>query len=177
MSSNSEIMNKVAVRARQMILDNVAKGVDIHGKNYKYSTTPFARPYDKKLKGVKGLVKEGRLTLFMKGKTRFWMVVEGGYEDYRRMKGKDPSGDWLTDTGAMLRNLKIIELTDKSAQLGFTDPRQLKKATWLNIDGAGKGKKLWQFLGLRKEQEIELAEYAASLLTEKYLQEIIGKIA
>lgn len=161
-----------------MILENVAAGLDIHGKKYKYSTRPFARPFDPKLKGVKGLAKEGRLTIFLRGKTRHWMVVTGGYEDYRRMKGKNPTGDWLTDTGAMLRNLQIIELTDESASLGFTDPLQLKKATWLNIEGAGKGKRLWQFLGLRKEQEIELAQYAASLLTEKYIEEMLkGKIA
>lgn len=172
-----DIMNKIAVRARQMILDNVTKGIDIDGKRYGYSETPFARPYDPKLKGVKGLVKEGRLMLFLKGKQRFWMVVKKGYKDYRRMKGQNPDGDFLQVSGAMLRNLQITELTDTSFTLGFTDAVQLKKALWFNVMGVGKSKKLWKFLGLRKEQETELAEYAASLMTEKFLEQLLkGKI-
>lgn len=170
---SKEIMNAVAVRARQMILENIAAGIDINGNKYKFSDKPFARPYDPKLKGVKQLVKEGRLTLFLKNKKRFWMVVEKGYADYRRMKGLSADGDFLTLTGAMLRNLQIIELAENSFQLGFTDATQLKKALWFNVMGVGKSKRLWQFLGLRKEQIDELSEYAATLFSEKYLEDLM----
>ncbi len=171
-----EIMNKIAVRARQMILENIRQGIDINGKRFSYSEKPFARPFDKRIKGYKQLIKDERLTVFKKDGKNNWMVVEGGYKDYRRMRGQNPDGDFLTDTGAELRNFQIIELTATIARLGFTDPKQLKKSLWQNTMGVGKSKKLWQWMGLRKEQVKELAEYAASLITGQYIEQLLKGI-
>ena len=158
-----------------MILDNAREGIDIKGKKYQYSTKPFARPYDPSLKGIKGYVADKRLELFRTKQDKLWMIVTKGYKDYRMMRGQDPDGDFLTVSGAMLRNLQVTSLTDTDVTLGFTDSVQLKKALWFNVMGVGKGKKLWEFLGLRKQQEEELARYAASLFTAEFLQQQINR--
>ncbi len=174
----TEIMNQLAVRARQMIKDNVNRGVDIDGKAYEYSEKPFVRPWaGTRLPkaNIESFVKEGRIKPFRTKAGKLWMVVAGGYKDFRRMRGQKDDGDFLTDRGTMLRNLKVIETTADTMTVGFSDAVQLKKALWFNVMGVGKGKKLWKFLGLRKEQEEELAEYAASLVTEKIAEGVLLK--
>lgn len=163
-----------------MIKDNIAQGVDIDGKPYEYSEKPFARPwFGTRLKKseIKSFVSEGRVKPFRTKSGSLWMVVEKGYKDFRRMRGQKEDGDFLTDRGTMLRNMKILETTDDSFKIGFSDAVQLKKALWFNVMGVGKSKKLWRFLGLRKEQETELADYAASLVTEKILEEHLRQLS
>lgn len=172
----NDIMNKLAVRARQMVRDNVAQGVDIDGKAYSYSEKPFVRPWAKSRlpkADIESFVKEGRIKPFRTKAGKLWMVVTGGYKDYRRMRGQKDDGDFLTDRGTMLRNLKPLTITAQYFSIGFTDAVQLKKALWFNVMGVGKSKKLWRFLGLRKEQEQELAEYASSLITEALLEKVL----
>jgi|YNPBryulayer2012_1023412.scaffolds.fasta_scaffold130277_1 hypothetical protein len=50
--------------------------------------------------------------------------------------------------------------------ISFSDPLSEKKAFFLNISGVGKSRKLWKFLGLTKENEKILLEYAESLISQ-----------
>ncbi|OJX56779.1 MAG: hypothetical protein BGO89_09615 [Candidatus Kapaibacterium thiocyanatum] len=56
-------------------------------------------------------------------------MVKGGYKDLRAMRGQKTDGDWLTSTGAMMRNLNVAGVTDETVRIGFDDPVQERKAS------------------------------------------------
>lgn len=168
-----EVMQKVGMRALEMIEENIAAGVSYDGTRYAYSTKPFARPIGK-LTGRAKMVKEGRLKLFNTAEGKLWAVVTGGYKDWRRMNKLNPDGDYLQATGAMLRNLNVVEATDTTVRLGFTDPTQRRKAFWLEVTGASRSRRLWKFLGLSDQQREELAAYAASLLVGADISKMVN---
>jgi len=60
---------------------------------------------------------------------KLWAVVKGGYKDLRAMRGQKTDGDWLTSTGAMMRNLNVAGVTDETVRIGFDDPVQERKAS------------------------------------------------
>lgn len=158
-----DALQKVGMRALEMIEENIAAGRSYDGTKYSYSTKPFARPVGK-LPGRKKFQAEGRLKMFTTKQGHLWAVVTGGYKDWRAMNKLNPNGDYLQATGAMLRNLSVVEVDDEKVRLGFTDPTQRRKALWLEVTGAGRSRRLWKFLGLSDTQQQELAEYAATLL-------------
>lgn len=164
-----DVLRKIGVRAVQMISDNVRLGLDSKGNRFSYSTRPFAMPGGK-FRNAKGFVEEGRLEAFTTPKGKLWYVVTGGYKDLRSMRGQNPEGDFLQVTGAMMRNLNVTRVTDTSVRIGFDDPAQEKKALWLSVTGAGRSRRLWRFMGLRPEQEHELAEFAGQLVVGSALK-------
>jgi hypothetical protein len=90
------------------------------------------------------------------------------------MTGLNPNGDFLQAKGDMMRNLNVIEVTDTTARLGFTSPEQARKALWLSVTGASKSRRLWLFMGLSQPQQQELAEYAATLVTDKKITDLLN---
>lgn len=175
MSLSAGILNKVGQRALQMIEDNIRAGVDSDGQRYSYSTRPFAMPA-RRIKGRKALEAEGRIRTFTTAQGKLWMVVTGGYRDWRIMQGADPDGDFLTMSGRMLRNLQVLPPSEDSVRIGFTDTEQAQKALWLSVTGAGRSRKLWRFMGLQKSQERELAEYAAVLCAEEAIKDATKRL-
>ncbi len=159
-----ELLKRVGVRVVQMIEDNVRKGISSDGRRFAYSTRPFARPLTRSPKN-KEFIAQGRLVPYLTKKGKLWAVVPGGYKDWRSMKGLNPDGDFLQDSGEMMRNLAVIGVTDDAAILGFTDEEAAKKAFWLNDVGAGKSRRLMKFLGIRPEQRKELALFVGENLT------------
>lgn len=174
--TDREVLWRVGQRALQMIEDNIRDGVDYQGAKYAYSTNPFARPAGR-IKGRKKLEEEGRLKSFTTAKGKLWVVVTGGYKDWRAIQGLNPDGDFLQASGRMMRNLQVLPTSADTVRIGFTDPEQAKKALWLSVTGAGRSRKLWRFLGLRPQQERELAEYAATLTSEAAIRQAALRIA
>jgi len=170
----TDIMQRLAVRALAMIEENIAAGVSYDGRQYQYSTKPFARPV-RSLRDLKKFIGEGRVKPFTTAKGKLWALIPGGYRDWRTMNGLNPDGDFLQVRGAMLRNLGVLSVTGDTATLGFDDPEQREKAFWLQVTGVGPARTLWRFLGLTEAQQNELAEMAAGMMTAQDIASMLFK--
>jgi hypothetical protein len=173
-----DVMKAVGTRALAMIEENVRKGIGYDGRQFLYSMKPFARPIPKGFtrKRLKELAAAERIKPFRTKEGKLWMVVMHGYRDYRQMIGADPNGDFLQVTGAMMRNLNVIDADDESVRLGFDDPVQARKAFYLSVTGAGKSRRLWRFMGITQKQQNEIAQYAAGMLAGSDIAKILGRM-
>lgn len=154
MRFSKKLLNNIGVTALSMIEENIDSGVDIYGKRYAYSRRPFYRPYDpdivKKMGGRKG---KGRFyQIFTNKSGKLGMIILGGYKAYKEQVNPTAKGDYLTWSGQMLRNMKIVKTDANDVRVGFSDPQAAQKAFWFNVSGVGRSRKRWRFLGLRKEQ-------------------------
>ena len=154
MKFSQKLLDEIAIAALSMIEDNIHKGIDMDGKSYSYSEKPFYHPYSKTIRSkLGGKAGQGKFYEIIKGKNgKLGMIILGGYKQYKQKINPTAANDYLTFSGKMLRNLNVIEAKGNRIVIGFTDPKQAKKAFWLNVSGAGRSRKLWKFLGLRKSQ-------------------------
>lgn len=172
------IMTAVGLRVIEMIEDNIRAGVSYDGTRFRYSERPFSMPAGATRVGnrMKQFQREGRLVAYMAKSKRLWVVVPKGYKDLRDMRGRNPTGDFLTDTGKMLRNLKVLSVTETEVKIGFDDPEQEQKALWLNVTGVGRSRRLWKFLGLSQQQQDELAAIAAFEMNREEIEKLFAGI-
>lgn len=156
----------LAQRALQYVNQQIDEGVDADGKAYEYSTRPFARPRGgAPLKSsVKQLEKQGRLETFRNGTGKLWMLVTGGYKDYREMTGRQPDGDFLTFTGKLRASMFAKPHGQGAVMIGFAGQRNATIAFYMNVSGVGRGRKLWKFLGLTPDNQRALLADATRLL-------------
>ena len=165
----SEFMKRVGFRVVQMINEQIQKGIDAEGKPYAYSTKPFVRPMGGlRVKAQKQLIKDGKLKPFTTKGGSKWVLVTGGYKSLREMRGQRSDGDFLQETGQMLRSLQPIKATGNEVIIGFNSAKEAEKAFWLNISGAGKGKKKWKFMGLTKENQEILAKETGVIIAQDF---------
>ena len=108
--------------------------------------------------------KSGRIKYFKSKKGKLWQIITGGYKDWRRMNNRNPEGDFLVWSGAMLRSLSSRAEGTNKAVVYFAIPEDAKKAFWFNVSGIGRSRKLWKFLGLTPQNENVLAQYAGDNL-------------
>ncbi|MEO0075962.1 MAG: hypothetical protein ABIK31_07700 [candidate division WOR-3 bacterium] len=163
-----DILQKLSIRAVELINEQIARGVDADGKSYKYSTRPFARPaggIPRFGQFAKKAEKEGRLQYYTTKKGSKWVIFKGGYADYRKLTGRNPDGDFLEFTGEMLASMTGFARQPNQVVVGFSSQKAAERAFWFNVSGVGKNRKLWKFLGLTPENEKVLVNYAAELLT------------
>lgn len=163
------LLGKLSVKVLELIEKQIEEGIDIDGKKYEYSTKPFARP----IKGIpyfksfaKRAEKSGRLKQFTAKSGSLWAVFTGGYREYRELTKRDPDGDFLNYKGEMLAAMTSTPQGDSSVVVGFSSRKAAEKAFWLNVSGVGKSRKLWKFLGLTKENERILVDYAKDLIVQ-----------
>jgi hypothetical protein len=174
-------LNVAGVTALAMITDKVRRGVDVNGTSYRYSDKPFYMPFNKKIYSrLGGKSGEGRLfnVVHSKRTDTLGMIILGGYAAFKQNVYPDTANDFLTVTGKMLRNLKIIAygIGGDSVLLGWNDPVQAQKAFWLNVSGAGKGRKLWKFFGLSTAEQQQLADKLAPLVAGDVAKQIIDNM-
>lgn len=84
--------------------------------------------------------------------------------------------DFLVSRGTMLSNMKVIETTDSNVTIGWTDSKDAQKAFWLNVSGAGRSRKLWKFLRLRKEQIDELIKEFTPAVRDEIVKDKIEQM-
>lgn len=157
---------QLAFYAIELINDQIKEGIDADGKRYAYSQKPFAMPTGgSRIKNYDRVVKDStKVELFTSKATKQpWMIVKGGYKALREMRGRNPDGDYLQDTGNMLNALSAVERANNEAAIVFTDAKAAQRAFWLTVSGAGKGRKRWNFMNLTKQNQQKLADYAAEL--------------
>lgn len=165
-------MRTIGNEALAMIEENVRKGVDTDGKAFKYGEKPFWRPYDKRIIAKLG-GKSGAGTFYkiVKSNNKLGMIILGGYRRYKEKVAGKPL-KFLSLSGQMMRNLNVVSSRQGETIIGFPDKEQAEKAFYLNVSGAGKSRKLWKFMGLRKEQIEELKR----MVTDKAKVEIISQL-
>jgi len=178
------------------IEDNIRKGVDCEGVPFQYSTRPFYRPFDPVLyqkmggkftrrkgsgahsgdsvRGVTNTEETSKLFKIINKNGKLGMIIMG-YDAFKKTVYPEAYPKFLTVSGKLLRSMKITSVSDTEGIIGFVGQRNQDIAAWLNIEGAGKGKKLWKFLGITKAQEEHLR---ADLSVEfrNYVIEELGKI-
>lgn len=177
------MMKLIALKAIEMINENIRKGFSYDGEQFQYSTKPFGMPYNQKSARAMGKPRsqknpEGLYSVVRSKKRggKMWMIVFGGYKQFKEKVNPEAKDDFLTWSGRMLRNMKTLEVNEEkmTAQIGFTDPAQTQKAFWFNVSGVGKSRKLWKFLGLSPAQQQELAEFSASAFTSGDIAKILN---
>lgn len=172
------LARKIGYKAIELINKQIEQGIDYEGRKYSYSEKPFWRPYSKKvvdkLGGKKGAGEQYEVTSNPNTKKR-GMVVLGGYKAYRRAFGRDPEGDFLQFSGNMLASMDVINADESNAEIGFTDKRAADIAFWLNISGAGRSRKLWKFMGLTKENLLELSD-VSEIATEQDIETLVKSL-
>lgn len=163
----------LAQRALQYVNAQIDEGVDSDGKRYEYSTKPFARPRGGMIghssgaplkQTVKQLEKQGRLETFRNRNGKLWMLVKGGYKDYREMTGRATDGDFLTFTGKLRASMFARPHGQGAVMIGFAGQRNADIAFYMNVSGVGRGRKLWKFLGLTPDNQRALLADAVRLL-------------
>lgn len=142
---------RVAYRAIELINQQIADGIDIDGKKYKYSESPFLMPYSSKVVSKFGKDAKGKLYNVINKNGKRWLVITKGYKSYREAFNRATDSDFLQWTGNLLSSIDIINSDSDSAEIGFTNQKAAQIAYYLNVSGAGRGRKLWKFFGLTKE--------------------------
>jgi phage gpG-like protein len=156
-----KLLEVAGVYVLGQIEENIRKGIDADGKAFAYSENPFFRPFDEAL--YKKLKKNPDLASIVHSKSTgtFGFLIQG-YKKFKEYVYPSAADKFLTVKGKMLRDMKVVSVTDAEAVIGFNDPVQAQKAFWLNVSGAGKSRKLWKFLGVTPQQEKLLADKLAA---------------
>lgn len=146
-----QLSERIAYRAIDLINQQIKDGIDIDGKPYKYSESPFLMPYSSKVANKFGKDNKGKLYNIVNKNGKKWLIITKGYKSYREAFNRATDADFLQWTGNMLSSIDIINSDSDSAEIGFTNNKAAKIAYYLNVSGAGRGRKLWKFFGLTKE--------------------------
>jgi len=148
--------NLVGNKAIDFIQDNIDKNIDYEGNAFQpYSFSYWLSKYQKRYVGQKK--RKGKQT------KAFGLYMGSAKREFARDNNVN-----LTKTGAMRASLSVIEYKEaaKTIVIGFVDQESAQKAYWHNVSGAGKGRVLRKFMGLRPAQEQDLADYAGEQLSK-----------
>lgn len=173
---NIDILKGLGVRAKNMILERTQRGEFLSGSTggSRYSSKPTVIP----LSAFKGrawarVMKNNEYKKFMSKQMKLWVILPGGYEEFRKLHGRPIDNVTLRWSGAMLRSLDLtkISINDQTGMvmIGFNRPEADRIAGYHNTDGAGKARVIRKFMGLTDdESRIILAEY------EREIKRILG---
>jgi len=163
--------NRVIMVIRRRTLDGKFLSGSSEGAE-KYSGKPFAMPYAAANIGTQNKISQlsknpnspNAPQIFTSAKGTVWVLITGGYKQYRELGGRDSSKVNLTWSGRMMRNLGILPGADKAKEvsLGFTSTDEKQKAVWHNLEGAGKSRRLHKFMGLTDTEKNTLSKWIGS---------------
>ncbi len=134
----------------------------------KYSEKPFVMPIGAGNKMLGGKLQRAanskrsklfdpdNFHTFTSKQGNLWVLVKKGYKKVRELAGKDTSHVSMTWSGSYLRDLGIITATNNQINIGWKSSENQQLATFHEIMGAGKSKKLHKIMGLLKKEEEEL---------------------
>ena len=160
-----------------IIRDRTLKGIFLEGSSPgagSYSTKPAPIP-------IGGLPKRAQSRVWQMLKTgdpsvraftnvksrRTWVVLSGGYKQFRELAGLQTAVVNLNWSGRMMRNLSVVNLSSDSVAVGFTSPEESQKAQWHNTLGAGRSHKKHVFLGLSSAELARVGEMVEQIIREK----------
>ncbi len=177
---NSVVDRMMVMRAANagvaIIRERTTSGKFLEGSSAgaeQYSAKPFARPLGGLTRNTtKALLASGSEIFTSKNKST-WIVVAGGYKRFRELAGKDSSHVSLTWTGRMLRNLGIISADDTGAVISEKDADMKKLATYHQVSGAGKSRRLHKFIGFTADEQVRLKKLVGEEVMKK-IKAMIG---
>ena len=149
MPTSSEL---IGAKVIELILANAASKIDLNGEPF----APYSFGYYLKKKYKKRSKAKSK-----KGKAKFLQDAKNAYES-----GKN--NVTLVTSGAMLNSISVINIDEEARNItiGFEDAEAAKVAFYHNISGAGKGRILRRFFGVKKGGEAELFAYATEILSK-----------
>lgn len=155
------VKRRVGLRVLARIKERTLQGIDAHGKPFAgYSEKTFAAPAASLGKKVFAtLDKAGKLSFFHQEQT-LWARVEGGYKLVKATKRPADGGVVnLTDTGKLLRGLRLLSIDEQGAiRIGWDDPELALLAYYHNVSGAGPGRVVRKFLGIADPELIPIVQ-------------------
>jgi hypothetical protein len=172
---NRALLMQIGQQAILIIKKRTLEGKFLPGSTgtSKYSRTPMPMPFGTLTKAVqrsgaiKSMVKDGRASLFTNLRSHnTWIILQGGYEEFRKLSGRDIEHVTLSWTGKMLRNLKVISASSSSGSvtIGFSDPRSAEIASYHQELGAGRKRVTHKFLGLTDEEVNQIGSFMRELI-------------
>jgi hypothetical protein len=158
------ILVRLGARAIAIIRQRTLKGEFLEGSSpgaSQYSTTPMPLPLGALQKATRGRLQaqeknQSAYKIFTAKSGRVWVVLQGGYKEFRQLAGKANDHVTMTWSGRMMRNLGIVKRTKSEVEIGFSDQQSHQLAVYHNIMGAGRGRKKHVFMGFTPAEEQEL---------------------
>ncbi len=151
------LLNAVGSHAVAIIRRRVNKGEYLDGSSAgaeNYSTTPMPLPFGAFSKAVRSKLLPAGYKVFTNVKSHTtWIVLPGGYKEFRQLAGKANDKVNLQWTGRMMRNLGFTSSTQSGrVSLGFTDPDAEQLAVYHNTMGAGKSRTKHVFMDFTEDE-------------------------
>lgn len=147
-----EAKRLIGMKICELIIRNADEGIDINGKKFAPFSFSywFAKKYKKKSKSKT-----------KKGKSRYLKQAESAF-------ATEKNNVFLTQSGAMLAAIDVVKIDEKTSEItiGFNDKNASKIAFYHNVSGAGKGRVIRRFFGVKKADEDELYSYAVEQLAK-----------
>jgi hypothetical protein len=141
----------------------------------KYSEKPFAMPIGAANKALAGklysaanskrskLFDPDNFQTFTSKDGNLWVLIKKGYKKVRELAKKESNHTTMTWSGSYLRDLGLLQINNSSSrteiELGWKSAENQKLATFHEIMGAGKSKRLHKIMGLLKQEEDTLKSY------------------
>lgn len=167
-----KLLHTAGIKVLALIEQNIRQGIDSEGQPFAYSEKPFWMPYSQKIVARLG-GKKGKGVFYevtRSGTTgKLGLIILGGYKAFKQKAYPSAANHFLTVTGKMLRSMNV-KANDNEAIISFTGDENVKKAYWLNVSGAGRGRKLWKFLGITEQQKQELTRELTPICREIYIE-------
>ena len=165
------LLINLGTAALYIIKERTLRGVFLPGSTGTgtYSTTPMPLPLGALPARARGkralaqLVATGEARLFTSFRSRrAWIVLTGGYAKFRELAGRESDRVTLNWSGQMMRNLKITRVSAREGvvEIGFTEGRAKRLASYHNTLGAGRAKVTHKFIGLTAPEVASIAAQA-----------------
>ena len=180
MKFSEQLLKYIGNTTLSFILDNIKKGISYEGDKFQYSENNFYIPFSPKI--YSAYKKDNSFARFVTTKSGKKGFIVFGYKKFKEKFYPQSVNNYLTASGKMLRDMNILKTSDNSEGscgeiiIGFTDVRNSQIAFYLNVSGAGRGRKLWKFLGLSQKQIEELSVKYQSHITKEIAQNLIKNI-
>jgi hypothetical protein len=168
------LLARVGSEVVAIIRERTLKGEFLEGSSPgadRYSTTPLPLPLGGLAKRAQSCVwrmlKAGDedVQAFTNVKSkRAWVILKGGYKQYRELAGLQTSVVNMSWSGRMMRNLSVVNISEDTVAVGFTSPEEAQKALWHNKLGAGKSHRKHIFLGLSQDELARVAKIVSDFV-------------
>jgi hypothetical protein len=153
------------------------KGIFLPGSSRRanqYSTKPFAMPVyaASKMLGA-NITRAAKLDpdnyhLFTSKAGNLWVLVKKGYKEIRRKANKFSDHVTMQFTSGYMRDLSVLRTGGTAADVGWKSGRNQRLATFHEVMGAGKSKRLHKILGMLKKEEDEMQAYIEAAFVRKF---------
>ncbi|MBU1096854.1 MAG: hypothetical protein KKB34_10270 [Bacteroidetes bacterium] len=152
------------------------KGIFLPGSSKRanqYSSKPFAMPVYSATKMLgSNIIKAAKTdpdnyNVFKSKAGNLWVLVKKGYKEIRRKANKFNDHVTMQFTANYIRDLSVLRTAGNVSELGWKNARNQRLATYHEVMGAGKSRRLHKILGMLKTEEDEMQAYIEAEFIKK----------